>query len=189
MTWKKHHFSSNLLRSPQYYLQVACTREMFFTDCSGVSVSTSSHWLWRWPFNMLLYFCGCNNVASHLKHERQGTALWSEHWADKREAIVLGSKQSMGFPGGASDKESVCQCRRCKSCGFNPWVRKIPWSGKRQPTPVFLARKFHGREPGGLHSMELQRVRHDWAPEHMSNKRCTCGLISSSQLPVRYHGS
>lgn len=52
-------------------------REDLFTDCSAVSVSTSSHWLWRWPFNMLLYFCSCNNVASHLKHGRQGTALWS----------------------------------------------------------------------------------------------------------------
>ena len=27
---------------------------------------------------------------------------------------------------------------------FNPWVRKIPWSRKWQPTPVFLPGKFHG---------------------------------------------
>ena len=27
--------------------------------------------------------------------------------------------------------------------GFNPWVGKIPWSRKWQPTPVFLAGKFH----------------------------------------------
>ena len=32
-----------------------------------------------------------------------------------------------GFPGGASDKEHACQCRRHKGCMFNPWVRKIPW--------------------------------------------------------------
>ena len=25
----------------------------------------------------------------------------------------------------------------------DPWVRKIPWRRKRQPTPVFLAGKFH----------------------------------------------
>ena len=30
-----------------------------------------------------------------------------------------------GFPGGASGKEATCQCRRPKTCGFNPWVRKI----------------------------------------------------------------
>ena len=32
-------------------------------------------------------------------------------------------------------KESSCQCRRHE---FNPWVRKIPWRRKWQPTPVFL---------------------------------------------------
>ena len=25
-----------------------------------------------------------------------------------------------GFPGGASDKESACQCKRLKRCGFDP---------------------------------------------------------------------
>ena len=34
--------------------------------------------------------------------------------------------------GSASDKESTCQCRRCKRCRFNPWVGKIPWSRKWQ---------------------------------------------------------
>ena len=28
---------------------------------------------------------------------------------------------------------------------FDPWVRKIPWSRKWQPTPVFLPGKFHGQ--------------------------------------------
>ena len=37
-----------------------------------------------------------------------------------------------GFPGGASGKESTCQCRRH---GFDPWVGKIPWRKTRQPTP------------------------------------------------------
>ena len=44
-----------------------------------------------------------------------------------------------------SDKESVCQCRKCKRHRFNPWVRKIPWKRKWQPTPVFLPGKFHGQ--------------------------------------------
>ena len=25
-----------------------------------------------------------------------------------------------------------------KRCGFDPWVRKIPWRREWQPTPVFL---------------------------------------------------
>ena len=28
---------------------------------------------------------------------------------------------------------------------FRPWVGKIPWSGKWQPTPVFLPRGSHGQ--------------------------------------------
>ena len=29
--------------------------------------------------------------------------------------------------------------------GFNPWVRKIPWKRKWQPTPVLLPGKSHGQ--------------------------------------------
>ena len=47
-----------------------------------------------------------------------------------------------GLPTWLSGKESTCQCRRS---GFDPWVRKIPWSRKWQQTPVFLPRKFHGQ--------------------------------------------
>ena len=31
-----------------------------------------------------------------------------------------------------------------RDSGFNPWVRKIPWSRKWQPAPVVLPGKFHG---------------------------------------------
>ena len=40
-----------------------------------------------------------------------------------------------------SGKLHTCQCRRCR---FNPWVRKIPWRRKWQPTPVFLPGKSRG---------------------------------------------
>ena len=30
-------------------------------------------------------------------------------------------------------------------CQFSPWVRKIPWSSKWKPTPVFLSAKFCGQ--------------------------------------------
>ena len=50
-----------------------------------------------------------------------------------------------GFPGGTSDKEPTCQCKRCKTCGYDPWVRKIPWRRAWQPTPIFLPRESHGQ--------------------------------------------
>ena len=30
-----------------------------------------------------------------------------------------------------------------RRCRFHPWIKKIPWSRKWQPTPVFLSGKFH----------------------------------------------
>ena len=41
-----------------------------------------------------------------------------------------------------SGKEATCQCRRC---GFDPWVGKIPWQRKWQPTLVSLPGKSHGQ--------------------------------------------
>ena len=45
--------------------------------------------------------------------------------------------------GGTSGKESTCQCRRHKGRGSNLWFRKIPWSRKWQPSPVFLPGTSH----------------------------------------------
>ena len=33
----------------------------------------------------------------------------------------------------SSGKETACQCRRCKRCGFDPWVKKILWKKAQQP--------------------------------------------------------
>ena len=41
-----------------------------------------------------------------------------------------------------SSKESASRCRKC---GFNPWVWKIPWRRKWLPTLVFLPVEFHGQ--------------------------------------------
>ena len=41
-----------------------------------------------------------------------------------------------------SGKEPTCQCRRHR---LDPWVVKIPWTRKWQPTPVFLPGKSHGQ--------------------------------------------
>ena len=48
----------------------------------------------------------------------------------------------MVFPDGISGKKFNCQCRRH---GFDPWVWKIPWRRKWQPTPVLLLGEFHGQ--------------------------------------------
>ena len=71
-----------------------------------------------------------------------------------------------GFPGGASGEESTCQGRRFRRRGFNPWVRKIPWHRRWQPTSAFLSGKFHGqRRLAGYSQRGCKRVRHNWATE------------------------
>ena len=46
------------------------------------------------------------------------------------------------LPRWLSGEESTCQCRTLR---FDPWVRKIFWRSKWQPTPVFLSGKSYGQ--------------------------------------------
>ena len=66
----------------------------------------------------------------------------------------------LGFPGGVSGKELVCQCRRHKRHGFDPWVRKIPLKKEMATYFSILAWRIPWtEETGGLQSMGLQRIR------------------------------
>ena len=60
----------------------------------------------------------------------------------------VGKKETIwvGLPWWLSRKESTSQCR---GYGCDPWVGKIPWRRKWQPTPVFLPGKFHGQNLAG----------------------------------------
>ena len=60
-------------------------------------------------------------------------------------AFWLGASVARGLPWWLSGEESACQCRRSKRRRFNPWVGKIPWRTKWQPTPVFLPGESRGR--------------------------------------------
>ena len=50
---------------------------------------------------------------------------------------------------------------QCGRPGFNPWVGKIPWRRKWQPTPVFLPGESHGQRslagcsPWGLKELDI----------------------------------
>ena len=57
------------------------------------------------------------------------TLAWKVPWTEEPDRL-----QSMGSQSWTqlsnfllfSGKEPACQCRKCKGCGFNPWVGKIP---------------------------------------------------------------
>ena len=53
-------------------------------------------------------------------------------------------------------------CLPVQETWVNPWVGKIPWRRKWQPTPVFLPGKSHGqRRLTGYSSWGCKRVEHD----------------------------
>ena len=57
-------------------------------------------------------------------------------------------------------------CVQCGRPGFNPWVGKIPWRRKWQPTPVLLLGKFHqqrsmvGYSPWGRKESDMNEWLH-----------------------------
>ena len=64
------------------------------------------------------------------------------------------------LPWKLTGKESACQCRRR---GCDPWVGKMNWRRKWQPTPVFLPGKSQGqRSLAGCSLWGRKRARHDW---------------------------
>ena len=74
---------------------------------------------------------------------------------------LVGRKASYRLPRWLSGKESTLQCRRHT---FDPWVGKVPWRRKQQPTPVFLPGKSHGQRcPMGYSSGGHKTVRHNLA--------------------------
>ena len=83
-------------------------------------------------------------------------------------------------PGGTSGEDPACWCRRCKRCGFNPWVGKIPLEEGIATHSSILAWRIPWTEKlGRLWSIEPQRAqRHNW-----SDLECThCFLNTWSNI-------
>ena len=78
---------------------------------------------------------------SHGQRSLVGYSPWSRKESDTT-VTSLSLWLDCGLPRWRNGKESACQCR---SLGFDPWVGKILWRRKRQPTPAFLPGKSHGQ--------------------------------------------
>ena len=68
---------------------------------------------------------------------------------------------------GSAGKGFTCQDKNCKRCRFDPWVRKMPSSGKGKPSSILAWRIPWAEEPGELEFIESHRVRHERMTEHM----------------------
>ena len=80
-----------------------------------------------------------------------GGTLWEWGFQEPNELVPMPNNQRadrqcfLSLPTSASGKEPTCRWRRHKKCGFDPWVRKIPWRRKWQSTPVFLPGESNDR--------------------------------------------
>ena len=86
---------------------------------------------------------------------------WNQRWQSSDKSIVR-------FPQWLSGKAATCQCRRHR---FDPWVGKMPWRRKWQPTPVFLPGKSHG-----------QRSLVGCSPRVTTEQACTATAMSPMHL-------
>ena len=82
---------------------------------------------------------------------------------DKLMYDSMENKWYLGFPCGASGKESSSQCKRHKRCRFNPWAGRFP--GEEHGNPLLYSclenpmdRGAHGQ---ATVPSVLQRVEHD----------------------------
>ena len=78
-----------------------------------------------------------------------------------------------------SGKESACQPRRCRRWGFDPWVGKIPWSRKWQPTPVFVSGKFRRQRSLVVYS--------PWVTKSQTQLSTYTQLLLCNKLPQNKH--
>ena len=78
-------------------------------------------WVWLPP--------GCGRLAAAKAWKaRCGTAF--AHSAPSGADLGISHSLPWGLPRWLSGTESLCQCRTCRRCEFDPWVEKIPWRRK-----------------------------------------------------------
>ena len=93
--------------------------------------------------------------------------------------------------GGASRKEPACQCRRQKRTQVQSLSQEDPLEEEMATNSSVLAWRIPWtEEPGGLESIELQRVQNDWsdlALKHLKTRAAWIRLIQSNRLFTLCH--
>ena len=132
-----------------------------FQSCMGPSVGQSTWPTCRTPrVNDTLTATGRPGQAAKKDFTGNRRTFHTQIFLERRDSVSLWSLQVRAIqrnishhfftqeykksqlPWWLSSKESACQFRKDK---FNPWVRKIPWRKKWQPTPVSLLGISRGR--------------------------------------------
>ena len=117
-------------------------------------------WILKRSTNELIYKPLTNlNTDCSFQHKSTDTTLFCSffffNWSmvDLQYCVSLRCSAKwfdcayISFLGGSwlSGKEPASQCRRFRRLEFDPWVKKILWRRKWQPTRVFYLGKSHGQ--------------------------------------------
>ena len=149
-----------LLRNKIKMELVMANSPCFKTIRYYISVEWTSvgKWITKNHFSFRLYWCVC--VHSSLSNKACHLGAAALHF---KSSFI----SQLGLPRWLHDKKFVCQCRSCK---LDHWRRKDPGEG-RSPregngthSSILAWRIPWTEEPGGIPSMGLQRVRHNWVP-------------------------
>ena len=127
-----------------------------------ISILTYRTWLFWWGsivWMVLEFSCELSNMIYFIWE-----FFINKHHINPLKLVCVTYR--MGSPGGSVVK-NLLQCRRH---GFHPWVYKIPWRRKWQPTPVFLPEKSHEqRSQEGYSPWGLERVSYDLATKQQQH--------------------
>ena len=96
-----------------------------------------------WPSRAELSFASFSHVKQFFPPTTsECNPFWQISYLKLKRLFIRRLDQCFHLSWWLSSKESAYQCRERR---FNPWVGKIPWRRKWQPTPVFLPGKSHGQ--------------------------------------------
>ena len=76
----------------------------------------------------------------------------------KRKSGLISIEVSPGFPDGTSGEEPICQCKRPKTCGFDPWEGRFPGGEHGNPLQYSCLKNHMDR---GAWQVVVHRVERD----------------------------
>ena len=116
--------------------EVPCSKELRETSCQ----QPTRYWILMTTWMSL-------KMNSPVEPSRKTTDAVQMDCNLLRDFVALAFRLTV--PGFLIHRDSLVAqtviCLQCRRSGFNPWVGKIPWRRKWQPTPVFLPGKSHGQ--------------------------------------------
>ena len=138
------------LNGHEFELNSLMDREAWYAAVHGVTRSRTQLSDWT-------------ELTSEPIRTYQRRRMGTKEWPSWDIGMYMFSNTRQCQTGGFSRGSVLKNLLQCRSHGYDPWVRKIPWRMQWQPTPVNLPEKSHGQRSLAGYCPWRHRVGHDWA--------------------------